>query len=228
MKARLPLPTCLLINAQSLRGKADELTANVRYMHEYRGACMLAVTETWLDGNVPSNEVEPTGYTLYRADRDPGITGKTSGGGVGLFIRDDWCWRGSVVVRESLCTPDIELLSLPPLGASDHNVVHLRPVYQRLLEREKPQTRTVKIWNEDSIMALQGCFDCTSWEVFKCPDLNEQVEVISDYIVFCENSVVPTKSFKIINSRMETDDFLKPYFYSTSHNNPTSLFGPYT
>ena len=86
--------------------------------------------------------------------------------------------------------------SLPPLGASDHNVVHLRPVYQRLLEREKPQKRTVKIWNEDSIMALQGCFDCTSWEGFKCPDLNVQVEVISDYITFCVDSVLPTKTVK--------------------------------
>ncbi|KAK0143818.1 hypothetical protein N1851_017975 [Merluccius polli] len=168
MKARLPLPTCLLINAQSLRGKADELTANVRYMHEYRGACMLAVTETWLDGNVPSNEVEPTGYTLYRADRDPGITGKTSGGGVGLFIRDDWCWRGSVVVRESLCTPDIELL-----------------------------------WTTDIVTEQ--------------PDLTA-----TEYIIITQEEV------NRINSRMETDDFLKPYFYSTSHNNPTSLFGPYT
>lgn len=71
---------------------------------------MLAITETWLDNNIPSNEVEPTGYTLYRADRDLEITGNSRGGRVGLFIQDDWCWRESVVVRESLCTPDIELL----------------------------------------------------------------------------------------------------------------------
>jgi hypothetical protein len=45
-------------------------------------------------------------------------------------------------------------------------------------------------------MALQGCFDCTSWEGFKCPDLNVQVEVISDYITFCVDSVLPTKTVK--------------------------------
>ena len=61
---------------------------------------------------------------------------------------------------------------------------------------EKPQKRTVKIWNEDSIMALQGCFDCTSWEGFKCPDLNVQVEVISDYITFCVDSVLQTNIVK--------------------------------
>lgn len=32
-------------------------------------------------------------------------------------------------------------IPLPPLGASDHNVVYLRPAYQRLLEREKPQVK---------------------------------------------------------------------------------------
>lgn len=73
---------------------------------------------------------------------------------------------------------------LPPLGASDHNVVYLRPVYQRLFEREKPQIKSVKIWDSDSISTLQGCFECTDWDVFNCEDINEQVEVTSDYINF--------------------------------------------
>ena len=47
---------------------------------------------------------------------------------------------------------------LPPLGTSDHNVVYLRPAYRRLLEREKPQVKTVKVWDNESTMALQGCF----------------------------------------------------------------------
>jgi hypothetical protein len=108
----------LLINAQSLRRKTDELTASVRYLHEYRGACVLAITETWLDSNIPSTEVEPDGFTAYRMDHDQGITGKSRGGGVSLLIRDDWCRSESVVVREQLCTPDIELLC-----------VSLRPFY---------------------------------------------------------------------------------------------------
>ncbi len=35
LKNKLPLPVTLLINAQSLRAKTDELAANVRYVHEY-------------------------------------------------------------------------------------------------------------------------------------------------------------------------------------------------
>lgn len=27
----------------------DELTANLRHLHEYRNACVLAITETWLN-----------------------------------------------------------------------------------------------------------------------------------------------------------------------------------
>lgn len=123
MGSKLPLPTTLLMNAQSLRGKMDELTANLRYLNEYRNACVLAITETWLNESTPSREVEPTGFTVYRTDRDSDITAKSRGGEVCFLIRDNWCRQ--VVVRESLCTPDIELLS-----------VSLRPFY---LPREFPQ-----------------------------------------------------------------------------------------
>ena len=78
-----PLPTCLLINAQSLKspGKMEELTANLRHLYEYRTACLIACTETWLHPRVPSSEVEPDGFTAYRLDRDPTITKKSRAGG---------------------------------------------------------------------------------------------------------------------------------------------------
>ncbi|KAK7480227.1 hypothetical protein BaRGS_00028503 [Batillaria attramentaria] len=44
---RFPLLTMILANAQSLKGKTDELQAAVRYQHEYReDACLMAFTET--------------------------------------------------------------------------------------------------------------------------------------------------------------------------------------
>lgn len=46
-------------------------------------------------------------------------------------------------------------------------------------------------------MALQGCFDCTMWEVFDSPDINDRVVVVSDYVNFCVDSVLPTKTFKV-------------------------------
>ena len=98
LKNELPLPVMLLINAQSLKAKTDELTANIRHLHEYRSACVMAIIETRLDNNITSSEVGPLGFSVFRTDRDPAITGKTRGGGVCLLIRDEWC--RTVVVRE--------------------------------------------------------------------------------------------------------------------------------
>lgn len=57
----------------------------------------MSVTETWLDNNILSSEVEPAGFSAYRVDRDSTITGKARGGGVCLLIRDEWC--RAVVVK---------------------------------------------------------------------------------------------------------------------------------
>lgn len=54
-------------------------------------------------------------------------------------------------------------------------------------------------------MALQGCFDCTNWDIFKCPDINEQVETISEYINFCVDSVSPIKTIKVFSKRQALD-----------------------
>lgn len=70
-------------------------------------------------------------------------------------------------------------------------------VYERLLKKEKYLQKSVKIWNKDSITVLQGCFDCTIWEIFDTSDINEYVASVSVYINFCVDSVIPTKSFYV-------------------------------
>lgn len=47
---RIPLPSVILSNSQSFRTKADELQAHLRFQHEFRDACLLAITDTWLTG----------------------------------------------------------------------------------------------------------------------------------------------------------------------------------
>ena len=66
-------------------------------------------------------------------------------------------------------------LVLPPLGAADHNSVLLAPVYKPVIQRVQRVLKTVKDWTEDSIACLQGCFDCTDWEMFDqmCTRFNE-------------------------------------------------------
>lgn len=118
------LPSVILANVRSLRNKTDELQANVFHMYEYRTASILAFTETWLTGSDNSDSMHIDGFgSPVRLDRDTEPTGKHHGGGVCLYINPRWC--KTVVVREELCNPDIELLA-----------VSLRPFY---LPREFPQ-----------------------------------------------------------------------------------------
>ena len=99
-------------------------------------------------------------------------------------------------------------LALPPLGSADHNSVLLVPVYKPVIQRVQPVMKTVKDWTEDSVACLQGCFDCTDLEMFDqmCTSFNEltdvicfnePTDVISSYISFCVESVIPSKHITI-------------------------------
>ena len=79
-KTKVPLPTIILSNVQSIKRKADELRANTRYLHEYRETGVLAFSETWLNDTVPDSEVCPEGFSIKRLDRCSKATGKEHGG----------------------------------------------------------------------------------------------------------------------------------------------------
>uniref|UniRef100_A0A669BD36 Reverse transcriptase domain-containing protein n=1 Tax=Oreochromis niloticus TaxID=8128 RepID=A0A669BD36_ORENI len=92
---------------------------------------------------------------------------------------------------------------LPPLGRSDHNLVHLVPVYEPLVRREPPATRTVQRWSEESEEALKDCFESTVWEVI-CDDHGEDIDslttCISDYINFCVDNTVSTRTVRCFSN----------------------------
>ncbi len=82
-KKRIPLPTILLANVQSLKNKVDELQANIRHLREYKNACILALTETWLTPQDTDSSLALDGFdSPVRLDRDNEVTGKNQGGGV--------------------------------------------------------------------------------------------------------------------------------------------------
>ena len=122
--SRIPLPSIILSNVRSLRNKIDELQANVRFQHYFRDACLLAITETWLSERDSDTELSIDSFgSPVRLDRDAAATGMSRGGGVCLYVNQRYC--KNVLVRERLCTKDIELLC-----------VSLHPPY---LPREFPQ-----------------------------------------------------------------------------------------
>lgn len=98
------------------------------------------------------------------------------------------------------------------LGSSDHNAVHLIPHYKQRLKSSKPEVKNILKWSEESLDCLKGCFDCTLWDMFyeTCANLEELNSVVSNYIQFCIDSVIPTKRIKVfpndkpwMNSKMK-------------------------
>ncbi|XP_034153092.1 uncharacterized protein LOC109615369 isoform X2 [Esox lucius] len=72
---RIPLPTVILANVQSLRNKVDEHQANVKFLMEYSSACLLAFTETWLKEYDLKSDLDIDGFGVpYRLDRDSAVT----------------------------------------------------------------------------------------------------------------------------------------------------------
>ncbi len=92
---------------------------------------------------------------------------------------------------------------LPPLGRSDHNLVHLWPVYKPLVHRQPAVSRTVKRWSDEADEALKDCFDTTVWEEL-CDshgeDIDSLTDCITDYINFCVENTVPTRTVRCFSN----------------------------
>ena len=88
---------------------------------------------------------------------------------------------------------------LPNIGQSDHSTVHLVPAYRPIIQRVPIEKRKVKIYSDEKIDELKFCFDTTDWNVMidSCSDIDSAVDVISSYITFCEDSIIPTKEIKL-------------------------------
>nr|VZI20107.1 unnamed protein product [Spirometra erinaceieuropaei] len=70
---------CLYTNAQSLISKLDELKLCLAEL----SPDVLAVTETWLSGNISDNEVASPGYQIYRRDWE-----HHQGGGIVVYANE--------------------------------------------------------------------------------------------------------------------------------------------
>lgn len=101
----------ILSNAQSLRNKMDKLQENVWFQHEFRDACLLVFTETWLSERELDTDVAIDGFgILVCLNQAAGGTGTLHGRGVCLYVTEWYC--KNVLVRERVCTKDVELLSV--------------------------------------------------------------------------------------------------------------------
>lgn len=104
-----PLPTMILSNVRSLRNKMDELRSLSSHCHEFREACIMVLTESWLRRDIPNDLIQLDGFSCVRADREA-TSGKSRGGGICVYVKDSWC--SQFTIRETICDPDIEALCL--------------------------------------------------------------------------------------------------------------------
>jgi ribosome assembly protein 1 len=106
--SRPPLPSVVLSNVQSLPNKLDELRVLCRFDSVYREACLLGLSETWLNDDVDNDVVSINGFSILRSDRTRTESGKNGGGGVCLYVNNRWCTE--FTVHERTCTPLFDLL----------------------------------------------------------------------------------------------------------------------
>lgn len=87
----------------------EELRLNTKVCNDYRESCLMIYTETWLQGDFPDPLVQVQGFSNVRMDRNNN-SGKLRGGGICVYIKNSWCT--SFTVKDTVCTPDLELLCL--------------------------------------------------------------------------------------------------------------------
>ncbi|KAK2882761.1 hypothetical protein Q8A73_021694 [Channa argus] len=294
--SRPALPSILLSNVCSLDNKLDYIRLQRTTRREFRDCCIFVFTETWLSDRVPEAAIQLDGLTVFRADRNAALCGKTRGGGVCVYINTEWC-KNSVLVsrfcsslvefvtvrcrpfylprefttvfivgvyippsanaKEALCelygaisdlqnahpdglfiiagdfnhanlrtvlpklhqhvdfatrggnTLDLVYTNIPGayradprphLGYSDHISVMLIPAYRPLVRRSKPVLKQVKTLPAGATSALQDCFECTDWDMFReaatngdSINLEEYTSTVTSYISKCVDDVTISK-----------------------------------
>ncbi|KAK3556346.1 hypothetical protein QTP70_007087 [Hemibagrus guttatus] len=79
--------------------------------------------------------------------------------------------------------------------------VYMLPAYRPLVRHSKPVLKQVKTWPAGAISALQDCFECTDWDMFReaatngeTADLKDYKSSVTSYINKCIDDVTVSKS----------------------------------
>ena len=108
--------------------------------------------------------------------------------------------RNDVRLDEFFCNTKDAYRSIkePPLKNSDHNMVHMQPIYRRKLTRTKPTEKNIAQITDESLETLNASFDITDWDMFveSAENIDELVDTVTDYINFNTALILPTKTLK--------------------------------
>ena len=105
------IPVIIMGNIQSLAIKLNELSACVKYQHEYCTCSTMCYTETWLTDASCDLHVNIEGFSLSRTDRIKD-SGKKFGSGLCLFVNLKWCHQNNMAQKHKVCMPNVEMLTV--------------------------------------------------------------------------------------------------------------------
>ena len=85
------------------------------------------------------------------------------------------------------------------MGKSNHNAIHLIPAYRPKIQTDPIVKKSVKVWTPESEEQLRGCFECTEWSVLvdSCDSVGDAADVVSSYVTFFEDMLIPRKTVKV-------------------------------
>ena len=85
-----------------------------------------------------------------------------------------------------------------PLGKSDHNVLHLMPIYRSSFLQSKI-IRTSQNITKENLEVLDSIFDSTDWSIFieSCQNIDELADTVCCYINFCTENDTQIKTCKV-------------------------------
>ena len=89
----------------------------------------------------------------------------------------------------------------PNFVYSDHISVKLIPAYRPLVRHSRPANKQMKTRPAEAISALQDCFECTDWQMFReaatancATDLEEYTASVTGFISKCIDDVTVIKT----------------------------------
>ena len=173
----------------------DELKACATYCYEYRDANLMCFSETWFKDTDTGYDTSIDGFTCERMDRTA-ESGKTTGGGVCVYINKNWCTN--VNVKEQFCSPDIELLT-----------VSLRPHY---LPREFNQVFVTVVYISPS-----ADVDKASSKIAEIVNIQETrapgaVKLVVGDFNKCELEAVLPSYYQYVNTPTRKNNILDKYY----------------
>jgi len=91
-----------------------------------------------------------------------------------------------------------------PFRKSDHTLVLLTSYYTPIVQRQHVTVQALKKWSQRAEQQLRVCFESTDWNAL-CEahgdDINAKTECVTNYINFCVDSIIPSRTVRCFSPK---------------------------